>query len=62
MEWTKENKRNAYLIGGAIIVLFVVLLMLKFWMVSLAGIVCFVLGYYFGRKSAALSGERNEFL
>lgn len=53
MEWTKEKKRTAYIIAACILILFVVLLMLKFWVVSLVGIVCFGLGYYFGRESMA---------
>ncbi|WP_070138250.1 hypothetical protein [Crocinitomix algicola] len=60
MEWTEERKRMAYWIAGIIIVLFIVLLMLKFWVTSLVGLAAFGLGFYFGRKSGDSADDHSN--
>jgi uncharacterized membrane protein len=51
MELTKENKKWILIIGGAIVVLFVVGLMLKFWIYTIVAIACFGAGFIYGRRS-----------
>jgi len=51
MELTKENKKWILIIGGAIVVLFVVGLMLKFWIYTIVAIACFGAGFLYGRQS-----------
>ena len=58
--WTKENKRTALFIAAVILVLFVILLMLKFWVTSLVLIGTFVIGFYFGRKSTETDEDDNS--
>lgn len=60
MELTPENKRNLYIIGAIILILFVVGMMLKFWMYIIAPVACFGFGYYYGRRSTKPKNEGKK--
>lgn len=51
-EWFNENKKKVYLIGGIILILFTVLLMLRFWVITIVAIGSFAGGYIFARNQA----------
>ena len=68
MTWIKENKRLAYTIGGVVAVVVILILLAKFWVYSIVGVVCLGIGYYYGRvgfpfkKKAINKNDRQGFL
>ncbi len=58
MEIPKEN-RMYYIIGGLIIIAFIVALMLKFWMYTVFALAGLAAGFYLGRKSRKPKGSGN---
>ena len=57
-DWFQENKKTVYLIGAAVLVLFFVVLMLKFWMYTLIAIVSFAGGYLFAKRNASGASKK----
>ncbi len=50
-DWFQENKKTVYLIGAAVVGVFFLVLMFKFWMYTLTAILAFAGGYLFAKRN-----------
>lgn len=48
--WFKDNKVLAYGIGVVVGIIVVLIILAKFWLYAIVGVVCLGVGYYFGRR------------
>lgn len=57
-DWFEENRKTIYIAIAIIVIIFLVVLMLKFWMYSLTAIIAFVGGYFFAKRNPSDSSKK----